>query len=109
MIAYVINAVLDHVPWYVYLFVGLLALVVSIPYWLPVWNVLPVTVRWFLVVIATAGLAYFAGRNKAARDAAQAREKANANAIANRQKVDATIAGTSDAGVIAGLDKWMRD
>lgn len=108
MIAYIVNAALDHIPWYVYAFVITLALVASIPYWLPVWNLLPVGVRWVLFVVVTAGLAYFAGRNKATKDAAAAREKANANAIANRQKVDAKIAGTSDAGVVAGLDKWMR-
>jgi membrane protein required for beta-lactamase induction len=109
VIAAIVNAVLDHIPWYVYAFVIGLALVASIPYWLPVWNVLPNWLRWLLVAIVTTGLAYFAGRNKAAKDAAAAREKANANAIANRQKVDAKIAGTSDAGVASSLDKWMRE
>lgn len=109
MIAAIINAVLDHVPWYAYAIAGGIALAVTIPYWLPVWNLLPTSVKWFLIMVVTAGLAYFGGRNKAAKDAALAREKADANAIANRQKIDGQIASTSDAGVLSSLDKWMRD
>lgn len=109
MSGWLVSYVLDHVPWWLYVFAGAVVFFMTVPYWLPIWNVLPNWLRVTLAGTAAVAVAYLAGRNKGASDAAKAREKANADAIKNRQTIDANVGGMGDADVTRGLDKWMRD
>ena len=78
---------LDHIPWWVPAGGLALTLLITFPYWRPFWVALPSPVKTAVIILATAGLAYLAGRNKGASGAlqrAKEQEQARADDIIDR-------------------------
>lgn len=105
--------ILDHVPWWVWLAFGGLALAAAGHIWVPAWLALPSKVRLGLAALAAAILAYLAGRNAGAsgalarRDAQAAEDRARA--MRTRQEVDDDVAAMGAADVDREYERWLRD
>ncbi|WP_421696950.1 hypothetical protein [Ancylobacter sp.] len=105
--------VIDIIPWWVWAALAAGALAATYTLWRPVWVLLPSPVKTAVIVIATGGVAYLAGRNKGASGAlqrAKEQEQARADEIiergtAARQRADRDA---SD-GRLREPDNWKRD
>lgn len=78
---------LDLIPWWIWAAVAAGVLAATYTLWRPVWALLPSPVKAAVIVIATGGLAYLAGRNKGAAGAlqrAKEQEQARADEIIER-------------------------
>lgn len=103
------DLVINAVPFWVWLIVIGIGLAVTAQFWMPIWLVLP---RWLKALILGTGAilaAYGFGRNKGFRDEQRRREKANAQAINNRNEVNDEVGKMDTPDVDRNLDKWMRD
>lgn len=104
---------LDLTPWWVWVLAGGVLLASTYTLWRPVWALLPPPVKAAVIVIATGGLAYLAGRNKGASGAlqrAKEQEQARADEIiergtAARQRADRDAV----SGRLRDNDGWKRD
>lgn len=80
----ILGWILDATPWWVWGGAGLFVLVATYQVWLPLWRLLPSPIKTTLIVIATGGLAFLAGRNRGsagALDRAKEQEQARADDI----------------------------
>lgn len=104
---------LDWMPWWVWPALIGLALLVTMNLWLPVatliWNRLPVSVRWVLVGVGTAGLAYLAGRNRGRRNALEEQRRREAQAIQKRLEVNRRVDRMTPEEADKEDDRWVRD
>lgn len=101
----------NFVPWWSWFVVAGVILLATIPYWSPIWAMTP---NWLKTVIAAvAGLlaAYFAGRNRGAKDERDKSAAASARAVQRREETHNDIEKLPDADVTARLGKsgWLRD
>ncbi|MDQ0305356.1 hypothetical protein [Ancylobacter polymorphus] len=108
-----LGIVLDWTPWWLWALAGGVLLASTYSLWRPVWALLPSPIKTAAVVLATAGIAYLAGRNKGASGALQrAREKEQARAdeiiergTAARQRADRDAV----SGRLRDDDGWKRN
>lgn len=105
--------IVDQIPWWVYL-IGGMTVVGGLFYFfspilVPLWNITP---RWLKVALGGIGaafLAWTAGRNRGAHDAAELQRRNDANAINNRNEVNQSVQNASPAERDKRLERWMRD
>lgn len=107
-----IGIVLDNTPWWVWLLVGLAILGATYSLWLPIWAALPTKVKAAIIILATGGLAYLAGRNRGAEGASQRerdRQRAAADAAIKQKKdIDNETSGMPDDALDRDNSKWLR-
>jgi membrane protein implicated in regulation of membrane protease activity len=107
------NWVIDHIPVWVYVVIiiggtGALFYFFS-PILVPLWNLTP---RWVKVAggaILSVILAALAGRYRGRKDAEEEQKKRDAEAIANRNKVNEDVEKLSPTDQRKRLDGWVRD
>lgn len=109
MLSVIWNGIWDWVPWWAWYVIGAIALFATLPYWYPIWAILPRWLKTILIALGAFFAAYLMGRNRGRRNAEQERQQNDANAIQNRQKVDQEISNLPPAAVDKRLDRWVRD
>lgn len=109
----IVNAVIDHIPLWVYIVVGVLAIGVLFyffsPILIPIWNVLPEWLKAVILGIGAATLAYLGGRYKGNKDERDAEAARDAEALNKRKEVDNAIDKQSPQQTDKALDPWRRD
>jgi membrane protein implicated in regulation of membrane protease activity len=104
-----IDAILDHIPWWGWLIiVGVPASVVLL-YFKPIWDALPQWLKGLILLVGALGIAFMGGRYRGRANAEEEERKRNAEALQKRQEVDNDIAKLSDKDVQDRLDRWRRD
>lgn len=103
---------IDLIPWWIWAVLAVGVLAATYTLWRPVWALLPSPVKAAVIVIATGGLAYLAGRNKGAANAdarAQAKDQANADKIAAAgSKARAASQRATDGDRVRDHDPYER-
>jgi hypothetical protein len=99
----------DVIPWWVYLGAGIAVAAMTYPMWSTVWLWLPRPVKAVIILIGTAGLAYFAGRNRGFKNARDRQKEADAQATNRRLETNAEVDRMPAADRDKSLDRWMRD
>lgn len=105
----VIDLVLNAVPAWVWGIALAIILALTIQWWLPIWLSLPRWLKGLIIGLGALFAAYLLGRNKGFRDEQARRDKANANAIKNRNEVNDAIGKMDAPAVDKRLDRWLRD
>lgn len=99
----------NYLPWWVLPVVAAVALVATIPYWTPIWAVMPRWLKTAIVAVSGGFTLYWMGRNKGSKDERDQRAKADAAAVETRSKVHDEISNLKPADRDKRLDRWMRD
>lgn len=104
---------LDFLPWWTWYAVAGVALLLTIPWWWPlfnlVWAWLPSWAKSVIIGVGVALGAYLAGRNRGSSNE-RARQKArDANAIKTRLETNDAVARMDDATRKQRIDQWVRD
>jgi len=104
---------MDQIPWWTWLiFAGVIAVPLLFyfgPVIIGIWNVMP---RWLKISLGVTGslfLSYFAGRNKASRDAKERERQLSANAVKNREQIHDEVNKIPDSELDKHLGKRLRD
>jgi membrane protein implicated in regulation of membrane protease activity len=109
----ILNAILDHIPLWLYVTVGCLGAAAAFyflsPILVPLWAVTPKPVKWALVSIVAIIGAVLAGRYKGAKDERDLQARRDADALENRVKVDNEVEKKNAPTVHTDLDRWNRD
>lgn len=105
----IVNLFFNAVPVWIWIVLAVVALAITVPYWLPVWLGLPRWIKGLIIVLGSLLVSYMFGRNKGFRDEQARREKASANAINNRNEVNDAITKMDAPAIDKRLDKWLRD
>lgn len=106
---WIINLIIDAVPFWVWLVIAGVVLALTAQFWLPLWNLLPRPVRALVVGTGAVIAAYGFGRNKGFRNARERQRQADANAIKNRLDVSDEVAKLKPEERDARLEKYYRD
>lgn len=109
----ILNWILDSIPIWVYVVVGCAGagalMYFFSPIIIPLWNLLPNWLKWFLGFIVAMFLAIMGGRYKGRQDALEEQRKRDAEAAAKRKTIDAEVTNLDRPAVDKRLDPWMRD
>jgi hypothetical protein len=97
-----------HLYWWVIPLIGGIALIATMPWWSPIWAVLPKWLKLSLGAIAAGLTIWQAGKNKGAADSDARREKADTRATQKREEVHEEIKKLDPAERDKRLDRWMR-
>lgn len=103
------NWILDHVPYWVWLIALVVALAATYPMWSALWLLLPRPLKIALVAIVGIVAAYLAGRNRGAKNAKDAQDKANALAVKRRLDTNAEVSNLDPTTRKREFDRWLRD
>lgn len=108
------NWIIDHIPlwlWIVIVAVPTGALLYFFgPILLPLWRMLPLTVRVALIGIGAALLAFMGGRYRGRANAEEEERRRDAQSLQKRTEVDHDVDVLSDKQTKDRLDKrWSRD
>lgn len=108
------SCIIDHIPLVAWLILGGAILIPLLIYFgpilLPIWRMIPLPIRLFLMAVGGAILAYLGGRYKGRANAEQAERDREANAFKTRAKVDHEVDNLSESEVQKRLrDRWSRD
>lgn len=108
------GCIVDHTPLFVWLVLaGVIVIPLLIyfgPVLLPLWRMIPMPVRLFLMAVGAAIAAYLGGRYKGRANAEQAERDREANAFKTRAKVDHEVDTLGKSEVEDRLRKrWTRD
>ena len=107
------NFIVDHIPIWVYVVVGCAGagalMYFFSPIIIPLWNLLPNWLKWFLGFVVAMFLAIMGGRYKGRKDAEEEQRERDAEALKNRTKVDNEVNKLDRPAVDKRLDPWMRD
>lgn len=108
------NTIVDHIPWWVYMVLGVGGLGALFyffsPILVPLWNMLPTWLKATLIGISAAFLAWIAGRNTGRRNAEEEERRKNAEALQKRTEVDREVNNLSGKQTQDKLrDRWSRD
>lgn len=88
MVSYAWNWFWDWAPWYIWpILIGAVA-IVTLPWWKPVWDLLPRPIKAVILFVLTGGLAFLYGRNKGARSERDRQKARDAKADATRREVE---------------------
>lgn len=101
----------NFVPWYVFPVIAIILVAVFWEFIAPFWMMLPKPVKVFFAGVVAVLLAAQWGRNRGMKDAQAMRDKDNANAIKERENIDATVKDMQPNAVDDSLKRhgWMRD
>src|SRR6202012_614594 len=95
--------IIDHIPIWVYIVLGLLGsgalFYFFSPILIPLWNLTPKWIKALGAAILSVLGAYLAGRYRGSKDERDREERANAEAIQNRQKIDQDVAKAPDSDI----------
>lgn len=107
------NLIVDHVPVWVYVVVGGLAIGAAFyffsPILIPLWRLMPTWLKVLLGGATATFLAYMGGRNRGRSDADEETRRQNEDALRKRVEVDNEIKTMDEKTVDKRLDRWMRD
>ncbi len=107
------NAILDHIPPWLYVTVACLGAAAMFyflsPILVPLWAITPRPIKWALGFIVAIGGAVLAGRYKGAKDERDLQARRDAGALANRVKVDNEVEKKDAPTVHTDLGRWNRD
>lgn len=96
---------LDFFPWWAWLIAAAVPAAIFWPYFMA----LPRPAKAALLAIGGAFAAYFAGRNRGAKNAADAQKVKDAGAVKARLETENEIRDLGPADVDQRLNRWMRD
>jgi hypothetical protein len=109
----IMNYILDHVPWWMWVVGGMVVVgglfAFFAPVLMPLWAMVPKPVKVALGGIIAVGVAFLAGRNRGTSDEQQREKERDAEAVHHREDVNKEVANLDDAAVDKRIDKWMRD
>lgn len=108
------NTIVDHIPWWVYMVLGVGGIGALFyffsPILVPLWNMLPTWLKAALIGISAAFLAWIAGRNAGRHNAEEEERRRNADAMKKRVEVDNVVDKKSSSQVQKDLrDRWSSD
>lgn len=107
------SMIIDWLPWWVIPSLCAVALGLTVPYWwplfMPLWAWTPKWIKVALGAVGAAVLAYFAGRNRGAKNERERKDEATRRAIETRNEVQNDVAKADAPTVDKRLDRWMRD
>lgn len=101
--------IIDAIPYWVWLAVIAVALASTYPMWSAIWAFLPRPIKAAIVIVATGGIAYIAGRNRGFKNARDRQKEADAQATKRRLDTNAEVDRMRPADRDKSLDGWMRD
>lgn len=99
----------NFIPWWVWLVAALIALGLTVQFWSPIWAIMPQWMKAAMLFIGALLLAFFAGRNRGAKDERDMRRDADAHAVENRKEIDNEVSKLDRPAVDRRIDRWMRD
>lgn len=101
--------IFDAIPWWVYLLAGIAAAAMTYPMWSTIWMWLPRPLKAAIILVATGGLAYFAGRNRGFKNARDRQKEADAQATKRRLETNEEVGRLKPADRDEQFRKWLRD
>lgn len=102
---------LGLIPWWLYVVAAAIALLLTMPYWTPLWALTP---GWLKTVILTLGggfIAYQMGRNRQAELQREKEARTNAQVLNKKMEIEHEVQQMPDSAVTDELRRsgWLRE
>ena len=98
----------NFVPWWVPWLLAGLALVVTMNFWLPLWQLVPTKAKIAIGAVAAGVTAWWIGRNQGAKSERDQLKKREAGAVKQREKIDAEVHKLPQDDLDRRLHRWDR-
>lgn len=98
----------NYVPWWLPYVIAVVALVATMPYWGPFWNMLPRPVKIGLGALGAGIGLWWMGRNQGARSEREQLKKREAGATRQREQIDADVHNATDSEIDRRLGRWRK-
>jgi hypothetical protein len=95
----------NFIPWWVWPIALAVVVIAFLPYITPIWNMLPRPLKAAIIAVLGLFTAYWAGRNKGAKDERDKTKKQTDQAITKRQEVHDEVSKLTPSEVDRRLDE----
>lgn len=101
--------ILDRLPWWTWIAAILVPLVLTYPWWGPIWRSFPRPLRSTIAGVLLALGALLVGRSQGSRSERERQKARDAQAEQRRREVDRAVSNLDPAARERAWNEWLRD